>query len=178
MQQSDIPAKFPLFWGANAGGGFIRNIPVASQIGITSGAASLADGFPPLNFQPVGSGGVPPFGADMNGIMRQMTQWLQWAEAGGPIAYDASFQSEIGGYPKGAVVASAVTLGLSWLSTVDNNVTNPDTGGAGWRRYFTSGGLIATRAFPNSTIYTPTPGTNSIRVLVVSSKNLPDLMPA
>ena len=35
-------------------------IPVPSQIGITPGAASFTDGFPPLTATPIGSGGIPP----------------------------------------------------------------------------------------------------------------------
>lgn len=132
MQASDIPSKFPVPWANSAGSGYTRAIPEASQIGITNGAASLADGFPPLTFLPTASGGVPPFGQDTNGVLKQITQWLRWAEAGAPVAWDSSFSSAIGGYPNGAIVASATTAQLWWLSTADNNTTNPDSGGAGW----------------------------------------------
>jgi hypothetical protein len=143
MEASGIPTKFPIPWGNSAGGSYIRAIPEASQIGITNGAASLTDGFPPNCFIPVASGGAPPFGQDFNGILQQITQWLQWAQAGAPITYDATFQSEIGGYPQGAVVASATTAQLWWLSTADNNTTNPDTGGAGWTAAFAKASAIA-----------------------------------
>jgi hypothetical protein len=133
MQVSNLPAyKFPLAWGADAGGSYINTIPVASQILVTPGRASLTDGFPPLNWIDEAAGGVPPFGGDMNGILNQITSWLQWSNAGGPIFYDATFSAAIGGYPKGALLYAAA--GSSWwLSTVDNNVTDPDTGGAGWQ---------------------------------------------
>lgn len=133
MQASDIPAKFNIPWGNSAGGSFIRNIPQASQIGIENGAASLTDGFPPLNFDPLSGGGVPPFGQDFNGILRQITQWSRWQAAGGPVIYDSTFQTAVGGYPAGALVQSATTPGIFWYSLVDNNATNPDTGGAGWQ---------------------------------------------
>ncbi|NTI80468.1 glycine-rich domain-containing protein [Rhizobium rhizogenes] len=126
MKISDIPSKFPIPFGDAAGGGFIRTIPEASQIGIIDGAASLTDGFPPLNFLPVGSGGVPPFGQDMNGILNQITQWSQWQGAGGLAVYDSAFSTDIGGYPKGAILASAVAPGVIWMSTADDNTTNPD----------------------------------------------------
>lgn len=132
MQASGIPTKLPIPWANSAGSGYIRTVPQASQIGIQNGAASLTDGFPPLNFLPTASGGVPPFGQDFNGILKLVTQWLQWTQAGAPIAWDSSFSSSIGGYPSGAVVLSATTPQLWWLSTSDNNVTNPDAGGAGW----------------------------------------------
>jgi hypothetical protein len=48
------------------------------------------------------------------------------------LPYDATFQTAIGGYPIGAIVESLFENLLFYASTVDNNVTNPDTGGAGW----------------------------------------------
>lgn len=133
MQVSSIPAKFPILWGADAAAEYIRSIPTNSQIGIQNGAASLHDGFPPATFIPEAAGGVPPFGADFNGIFNQLSGWSQWFSAGGPIFYDATFQTNAGGYPNGAIVQSLVVPGNYWQSTVDNNMTDPDTGGAGWQ---------------------------------------------
>lgn len=48
--------------------------------------------------------------------------------------YDPVFQEMIAGYPEGAVVESAVNPGVFWISTIDDNMTNPDAGGAGWER--------------------------------------------
>src|SRR5579871_5172056 len=107
MLQANIPTKFPIPWANAAGPSFIRTIPQNSQIGIQDGAASLTDGFPPLNFTAVQAGGKPPFGQDFNGILKQITQWLQWEQAGGPAPYDAAFATAIGGYPRGAVIANA-----------------------------------------------------------------------
>lgn len=133
MKRVDIPAKFNIPFGFGAGGSFIRTIPEASQIGIQDGAASLTTGFPPLNFLPTGAGGVPPFGADVNGILFESTSWDRWFSAGGPLPWDSAFSAAAGGYAQGAVVQSTVTLGLFWFSIVDDNPTNPDTGGANWR---------------------------------------------
>lgn len=132
MQSTDIPSRFPIPFAEDAGAGFIRNIPVASQIGVTDGRASLTDGFPPLCFQPIASGGVPPSGQDFNGLLYQVTGWARWQAAGGPVTFNADFVAAIGGYPKGAFLQSAVTPGLFFISTVENNSTNPDAGGAGW----------------------------------------------
>ncbi|NTJ67507.1 hypothetical protein G6M50_05980 [Agrobacterium rhizogenes] len=137
MQSSGTPSKFQLPWANGASSSYIRPIPVASQIGIQNGAASLTDGFPPLNFLPVGSGGVPPFGQDMNGILNQTTANLQWLNAGGMFAYDATFATAIGGYPAGCVLKSATTIGLFWINAVDNNTTNPESGGSNWTAYST-----------------------------------------
>lgn len=142
MLLSSIPTKVQLPWGAGAGPAFIRPIPVPSQIGIQGGAASFTDGFPPLTFQPVGAGGIPPFGEDMNGILNQITAWNRWQAAGGPINYDSGFQAVIGGYPNGAIVGSLVVPGTLWRSTVDNNVTNPDAGGSGWTQFSVLGASV------------------------------------
>jgi hypothetical protein len=131
MQSTNIPTKIPLPFAYAAGPTFIAPIPSASQVGITNGKASLYDGFPPLTFDAISLGGVPPFGADFNGILNEITAITQWQQAGGMFIYDASFSSTIGGYPKGAVLQKANLSGM-WLSTVENNITNPDTGGAGW----------------------------------------------
>jgi len=131
MQSTNIPSKIPLPFANAASSTYKYSIPTASQIGITNGKASLTDGFPPLTFTPIGSGGVPPFGGDMNGILYEITAIQQWQEAGGFFPYDSAFSTTVGGYPKGAVLQSSSFNGL-WVSTVENNTTNPDTGGAGW----------------------------------------------
>jgi hypothetical protein len=136
MKASDVPAGFPIPFAANAAGGLIRPIPRASQIGVQDGAASLNDGFVPDNFVPVGAGGVPPFGQDFNGLFNQVTKWNQWSEAGGPIYYDATFSAGIGGYPKGSLLNATSGLGFYWISTADDNPTNPDAAGANWAATF------------------------------------------
>ena len=132
MLSTSLPSKYSIPWGNSAGGSYIRTIPDASQIGTHDGWASLTDGFPPLNFVPVGSGGIPPFGQDMNGILNRVTAWQQLQQAGLPTVYDSAFQTAIGGYPKGAVVMSALVAGVWWQSQTENNTTSPDLGGAGW----------------------------------------------
>lgn len=131
MLSSNIPSKIQIPFANSASSTYKNTIPQASQIGITNGKASLTDGFPPLTFQPISSGGVPPFGADFNGILYEITAIQQWQEAGGMFPYDGTFSGNIGGYPKGAVLQSADFGGI-WVNTTDNNTSDPDTGGAGW----------------------------------------------
>jgi hypothetical protein len=130
MRASDIPTKLQIPFASGATGGFIRAIPEASQIGVTAGAASLTDGFVPLNATPIEAGGVPPSIKDMNGILFEISGWSRWGSAGAPVYYDADFATAIGGYPLGAVIQSAATPGVLYLSTADNNETNPEGGGA------------------------------------------------
>lgn len=128
MQANTPPTKIPL---AFANSGTKNPIPTASQIGITPGRASLETGFPPLTFTPVAAGGVPPFGADFNGILNLITEFQRWLSAGGSFTYDAAFAAAVGGYPKGARLIRADFAGF-WVNAVDANSSNPDTGGAGW----------------------------------------------
>lgn len=143
MQSSNVPAKFPIPFANSAGGLYTRTIPQASQIGIQDGAASLTDGFPPKCFVPVASGGTPPFGKDFNGLLKQITQWDQWQQAGAPIVYDSSFQSAIGGYPMGAIIEISAG-GPAFMSTVDNNTVTPAVGAAGWMPIPTFGANVTT----------------------------------
>jgi hypothetical protein len=128
MLASNVPVKVSVPF---ANSGTKNTIPVASQIAITPGAASYTDGFPPLTFTPKVSGGIPPFGADFNGVLNAMSAAVRWACAGGSYSYDSAFSTAVSGYPAGAQIQRIDGTGF-WLSTVDNNTTNPETGGAGW----------------------------------------------
>lgn len=156
MKIADIPVKFNIPFAASAGGGYTIQVPQASQIGITNGAASLTDGFPPLTFLPVGAGGVPPWGRDFNGILNQVTKWSQWGAAGGTPLYDAAFSTAIGGYPKGAILQST-TAGLAWLNKIDDNTSNPDSGGSNWIPIVTAQNLQS-----GAYLYAVGAGTNTI----------------
>ena len=153
MQNSQIPVKFGTPFANAAGSGFTRQVPTPSQQSITPGAASMTDGFPPINFSPVGSGGIPPAGQDFNGLLNQISAWARWQAAGAPVYYDSTFSGNIGGYPAATVLASAETLGALWVSGVDNNTSDPDTGGANWIRV----SLIA----PSLRVYLTTAGTSN-----------------
>lgn len=140
MKQSNLPIKVDVVWASAAGAAYVREVPDGSLINTTPGAASWSDGFVPLNMTAKASGGVPPAGQDTNGVLRRLSSWVQYITAAGVVPYDATFQNTVGGYPLGAVVATAYTgaagttgtLGRMWVSIVDGNTTNPDTGGAGW----------------------------------------------
>lgn len=147
MQLSDIPAKSQRVFAQSATGSYIRAIP---QTTADPDAASFNLGFPPNTFTDEGAGGVPPDGRDFNGILNYLSAWVRWMTAGGPIVYDGTFQTAVGGYPLGAVVWSATTAGVQWRSTTNNNVTNPDAAGAGWAKQFDTGtaGGVNWRTWP------------------------------
>lgn len=128
MLLSGAPSQLVLPW---ANGGTKNSIPVPSQIPITPGAASWTDGYPPLTSIDPTSGGVPPVRADLNGGLFSMSAVDVWMSAGAGFPYSSAFSTAVGGYPKGSRVLRATGFGY-WLSIVDNNTTDPDTGGAGW----------------------------------------------
>ena len=130
MELANAPSQLVEAW-ATGDSTKTNPIPVPSQIGITPGAASWTDGFVPLNAILRADGGIPPRIQDMNGGLYQMSAVDVWMCAGGGFPYSSAFQTAIGGYPKGARVLMASAAGY-WVSTVDNNMTDPDTGGAGW----------------------------------------------
>ena len=179
MQLSNIPGKLVLPF-ANAGGK--STIPVASQIGITAGAASLTDGFPPLTRTPIAAGGVPPSGLDMNGILYEMSAIIRWANAGGGYPFDGTFATDtnVGGYPKGARIMRSDGTGY-WFNTVENNVTSPDEAGAaaaGWVPDFTSGAAAVTMTGSNVTLSPAQYGKPVIVITGVLTANLNLIFPS
>lgn len=129
MQSSNEPVKISVPFAQN---GDKQVIPVASQVGVADGRASYNDGFPPITRIDILAGGVPPFGTDFNGILYAITNMLRWQNSGGVPKFDSAFSASIGGYPKGAVLQKATGIGW-WISTVENNTSNPDGASpAGW----------------------------------------------
>jgi hypothetical protein len=157
MLASGIPYKFATPWAVDATTGYITSAIPATT---TGAAASQQLGFPPITAAPTGAGGIPPNIADFNGFGLYVTAWNQWQQAGGPIYYDATFSSNIGGYPQGAVLLAA-NRSTWWMSTVDNNTSDPDTGGANWIS-FGGGRLLNIQKIVASATYTNTSGTNEI----------------
>ena len=127
MQLSQAPVQIQEEF---ANGDSSKTSPIPITTG-TPGAASFSAGFPALCATPVSSGGIPPAKADMNGILAMLSAIDVWNSVGGGFPYNSAFQTAIGGYPKGARVLRASGNGY-WFSTTDNNMTDPDTGGAGW----------------------------------------------
>ena len=143
MQASNVPASFPIPFAYAAAGSYIRTVPTTSQIGIVAGAASLTDGFPPLTFSPVASGGAYASGQDWNGILYRITNSIQWIQAGQTQAFNALFATQIGGYPKGCVLGNAANTG-QWLNNADNNLTNPDAPSTSFSGYISGTTLYVT----------------------------------
>jgi len=132
MDIATLPTRQPIPFAESAPAGNREVIPQTSQIGITAGAASYPDGFPPVCLIPIASGGTPPWGRDMNGILYNLTLAARYIQAGGNYPYDSTFSTAVGGYPKGSLLLRSDAAG-QWLSTADNNTTDPDsTSSANW----------------------------------------------
>jgi hypothetical protein len=108
-------------------GGRTNPFPTASQIGITNGAASLHDGFPPLTMTSELAGGIPPFGVDANGILYLLSAHVAAIAAGQPYLFDATLAADMGGYKIGAVLAQEADPNAFWINTLDGNTSDPDT---------------------------------------------------
>lgn len=79
---------FKSIWGHKNVGN--SPLPPESQAVPNSGRTSFELGFPPECSKPIADGGVPPYGQDFNGILRQITANLVWYSAGGQFNWDAT----------------------------------------------------------------------------------------
>ena len=100
---------------------------IPKDVGAAPQDATYTYGFPLVTMTPISQGGLPPKGKDFNGILYEISSHTRWANAGGVFyKFDRDFCTDIGGYPKGAVLLS--NDGLSaYISTTDNNTTNFNT---------------------------------------------------
>lgn len=130
MQKSNAPTQLTVAFASGAGAGPINAIPIPASG--TAGAASWTTGFTSVNMEPIGSGGIPPFGADFNGLFNALSNAQIWQQGGYVFPYSSAFATAMGGYSAGAVLEMASGLGL-WVNQADSNTTNPDaTSSANW----------------------------------------------
>ena len=110
-------------------------LQVYRQSGQDEEDATLSEGFPKITMIPESSGGIAPKGLDMNGALYQVSVDTVHRQKGKQIQYDATYATNIGGYSKGAILQST-DLTKSYISTVDNNLTDPDSSASnGWNVY-------------------------------------------
>lgn len=126
MQSSEVPTKFPIAFASAADPAYIQAVPVNYNSAIP-GSFGLDLGSPPETFLDPSVGGIAPLGEYFNGLLNQTTACLRWIQAGGVFQRDAAFQTQIGGYPRGAILKAA-SVNAFWVSIAENNVVNPDSG--------------------------------------------------
>jgi len=89
---------------------------------------SAPEGFP-ANYMT--TGGDKPRGQLFNRLLFDVTYWVREFLSGRTPRYDAAYQTLLGGYDADSTVMGDDGLTI-YLSTVNNNMTNPNSGGAGW----------------------------------------------
>ena len=96
----------------------------------TERSATLSAGFPESTMKPIDAGGLPPSGKDLNGILYDVTDNISFLSKGGQYKFDAPYAAQIGGYQIGAKLL--LDDGNSVVSTIPNNMNNPNTNMLGW----------------------------------------------
>lgn len=158
MPGQPTPPRIVEAFAINAGGAFITApFPVASQIGVTPGAASLNDGFVPLNMTPIAGGGIPPFGKDMNGILFLISSWTAFIAAGQLPVFDGTLAADMSGYAIGAETQQAADPTARWINTLNGNASDPDTGTPGTAAWASSKPLQDTVTAGGNDIVLPGP---------------------
>lgn len=142
-----------------ASDGLKNNIPDTRSGGMPLEGATYADGFPSITMTPISTGGKPPSGKDMNGVLYEISAHTVWQNQGGRYRFDQAFCDTIGGYPKGAVLIND-TLDTEYISLVDANTHNPNGGnntgkwaihaGKGLKASTTQAGIVQLSSATNS----------------------------
>lgn len=146
------PDQITEAFGINQVSPYINVIPLTTG---TPGAASYDGGFPPATMTDPGLGGVPPSGADMNGILKAVSSWCAALQAGqNPPVFSGAVSTAISGYKLGAMLASASHTGRFYVNFLNGNTHDPDSVITGW---MSTVPLYATSA--------PTSGTHTDNVL-------------
>ena len=118
-----------------------NTIQVDRQSGQSEQDATIKGGFPNITMIPQSSGGLAPNGEDFNGIFYLLSADTVHRQSGIQIQYDAEYAKNIGGYAKGSILQST-SLNKSYISTADNNLTDPDSSSsANWSIYAGSGAV-------------------------------------
>lgn len=160
MKRSDSPSKQPKPFGIN---GQREDILPTTPSG--DNTASYESGFPPITMILKSAGGLPPKGQDMNQILYELSALCRWASAGALNTFDSTFSTGIGGYPKGSLLFSDDGL-KTFINTVDDNATNPNSGGAGWQDLFNFLGLSSGAKLAAAVATQVSPGYLTIPALV------------
>ena len=126
-----------------ASDGLKNNIPAERNGGLAQEAATYTEGFPSITMTPISVGGKPPSGKDMNGVLYEISAHTVWQNQGGRYRFDQSFCDAIGGYPKGAVLIND-TLDTEYISLVDANTHNPNSGNNNGKWMAYAGKVLAT----------------------------------
>jgi len=129
MTAPATPTVFVAPFGVDQVSPYINAIPAAPT---TPGKASISEGFPAATMTNPTSGGIPPSGADFNGILNAISSWLPFLQSGQRIGYSSAASTAFTGYPMGAVLYVAATASL-YQNTLADNTADPSSDVTHWR---------------------------------------------
>lgn len=107
-------------------------VPIPDDAPVTPGKASFQFGFPALTMTNPAAGGIPPSGADVNGILYTVSAWCAFLQAGQRSVYNVTVAAAIEGYSVGAVLAGDALY--QYTNAVDGNEDDPEVDLSGWVR--------------------------------------------
>jgi len=111
--------------------------------------ATYEEGFPTITMVP--TGGIAPNGQDMNGILNEISSAIVHYCRGDRIQFDAAYAAAIGGYDKGAIVASN-DYQKDYISLVDNNTVDPNGSNTTWATYAGQGSVPVATSTTTGTV--------------------------
>lgn len=111
--------------------------------------ATYEEGFPTITMVP--TGGIAPNGQDMNGILNEISSAIVHYCRGDRIQFDAAYAAAIGGYDKGAIVASN-DYQKDYISLVDNNTADPNGSNTTWAVYAGQGSVPVATSTTTGTV--------------------------
>lgn len=106
--------------------GIKRNIINEPASNTPKGQATYKTGFPEITMTPITNGGIPPSGADFNGLFNDITKHLVYLNQGGRYKFNQALCDKIGGYKKGAILL-ADDEQKEYINLIDNNTVNFNT---------------------------------------------------
>lgn len=113
--------------------------------------ATYDTGFPPETMIPTDAGGLAPKGLDFNGIFYELSSPIAHYCRGDRIQFDATYAAAIGGYSKGAILASD-DYQKDYISLIDNNTANPNGTNTTWAVYAGQGSIPVATSTTTGTV--------------------------
>jgi len=125
-------------FGKNATAGTIEPIPDTAGPGDGPQKATWNYGFPQVTMTPLGAGGIPPQGQDINGVLNAISEHTVFNGHGGQYKWSTAYVTASGGYSIGDVIQADDGLN-SYVSLVNTNTANfnttPASIGVSWELY-------------------------------------------
>lgn len=127
------PDNLSAYWANGASTTYVNDIPVNAPT--DPQLASFELGFPPITMTPKASDGLPPYGQDMNGILKVLSEHTRFQNSGGVYRFDSALATILGGYDSGTVLQSNDGL-RQYVSGVNANMddfnADPSSIGVTW----------------------------------------------